>query len=307
MYQGPLEKIDDYRWRIPKTYMQGMRVPGIIYANGRMIDEIRHDKAPEQVANAAFLPGIVKYSIAMPDIHWGYGLCIGGVVATDVEEGGVISPGSVGFDVNCGIRLMRTNLRQDDVKDKMRELIGVLFDDIPCGVGSSGDIKVSRAQEKQLLVKGARWAVEAGYGVKEDLVYCEENGEMKGADPDKVTPRAYERGSDQSGTLGSGNHFIEVQQVAPVYDEKSAALMGIGKGMITVMIHSGSRGFGHQTCDDYSRDFIRALSKYNINIPDRQLACAPVNSQEGKAYLGAMACAANYAWANRQCLMHLAR
>ena len=307
LWQAMLEKIDEYRWRIPKSSKPGMRVDGVIYADDKMIEDIRQDKAPEQVANAAFLPGIVKYSLAMPDCHWGYGLCIGGVVATDIDAGGIISPGAVGFDISCGVRLVRMNLTEKDVAPKLRDLVYGLYNEVPAGVGSKGDIKISEKEERKLLVEGAKWVVDRGYGRQEDLEYTEERGAIKGAEPDKVSPRAYERGKNQSGTLGSGNHFLEVQVIDEIYDEAAADVFGLAKGRITLMIHSGSRGLGYQVCDEYSKDFIRCLSKYNIEVPDRQLACAPVNSEEGKAYLGAMKCAANYAWANRQCLMHLAR
>jgi tRNA-splicing ligase RtcB len=306
-WQGTLERVDEYRWRIPKSYNGGMRVDGLIYASEKMIGAIKSDKAPEQVANVAHLPGIVKYSLAMPDIHWGYGFAIGGVAATDIEAEGVISPGGVGFDINCGVRLVRTNLKEEDVKLKIKELVYALYNDIPAGVGSKGDIKISEKDEKKLLVEGSKWVVEHGYGKQEDLEYTEEHGAVKGADPDSVSTRAYERGKSQSGTLGSGNHFLEVQVIDEVYDESAAGTFGLEKGQVTVMIHSGSRGLGYQVCDEYSRDMIKCLSKYNITVPDRQLACAPVNSDEGKAYLGAMRGAANYAWANRQCLMHLTR
>jgi len=299
--------MDDYRWRIPKTYKSGMRVDGVIYSDGKMVGDVLSDRAPEQVANVAFLPGIVKYSLAMPDIHWGYGFAIGGVAATDVDAGGVISPGGVGFDINCGVRLVRTSLNEDEVAPKLRDLVYTLYNDVPAGVGSRGEIKISASEERKLLVEGAGWVVRHGYGRQEDLDYTEERGAIKGADPDSVSKRAYERGKDQSGTLGSGNHFLEVQAVDEIYDESAAAVFGITKGQAVLMIHSGSRGLGYQVCDEYSKGMIRCLSKYNISVPDRQLACAPVNSEEGKAYLGAMKCAANYAWANRQCLMHLAR
>lgn len=307
MWQGPLERIDGYRWRIPKNYKPSMRVDGVIYADEKMITGIRQDKAAEQVANVAMLPGIVKHSLAMPDIHWGYGFCIGGVAATDVDAGGVISPGGVGFDINCGVRMMRTSLKESDVKPKIRDLVYALYNDIPAGVGSSGDIKISGNDERKLLVEGSKWVVEHGYGRQEDLECTEERGAVVGANPDNVSPRAYERGKSQSGTLGSGNHFLEIQVIDEIYDEEAAAVFGLEKGQVTVMIHSGSRGLGYQICDEYSKEMIACLSKYEIAVPDRQLACAPVNSPEGKAYLGAMRCAANYAWANRQCLMHLAR
>jgi len=306
-WAGPIEKIDDYRWRIPKTYNPGMRVPGIIYADELLLEGIRTDRAAEQVANAAHLPGIVKCSLAMPDIHWGYGFCIGGVAATDIEAGGVISPGGVGFDINCGLRLMRTNLTEKDVKAKIRDLVYVLFNNIPAGLGSKGEVRVSLQEEKQLLIKGARWAVERGYGKEEDLEYTEEHGAIAGADPGSVSERAYERGRKQPGTLGSGNHFLEIQVVDEIYDKGAASVFGLDRGLVTVMIHSGSRGFGYQVCDDYARGMLRSLDKFGISLPDRQLACAPVNSKEGRAYLGAMRCAANYAWCNRQILMELTR
>jgi tRNA-splicing ligase RtcB len=213
----------------------------------------------------------------------------------------------VGFDISCGIRLIRTNLKEDDIKMKMKELVYALYNEVPAGVGSKGDIKISGNDERKLLVEGSKWVVEHGYGRQEDLECTEERGAIKGADPDKVSPRAYERGKNQSGTLGSGNHFLEVQVVDEVYDEAACGVFGLEKGQITVMIHSGSRGLGYQVCDEYSKDFIRCLAKYKIDVPDRQLACAPVDSEDGRAYLGAMKCAANYAWANRQCLMHLTR
>ena len=304
--QVQLEKIDQYRWRIPKSFRSGMRVDGVIYASEDMLGAILSDKAVEQVANVAFLPGIVKYSLAMPDVHWGYGAPIGGVSAFGVEDG-IVSPGMIGYDINCGIRLVKTNLFEKDARPKLKELVYALHNEVPAGVGSKGDIRISAHEERKLLAEGARWVVEHGYGRQEDLDCTEERGEIKDADPDRVSPRAYERGKDQSGTLGSGNHFLEVQVVDTVYDKELADTFGLEEGQITLMIHSGSRGLGYQVCDEYARDFIHTLSKYGIDVPDRQLACAPVNSAEGKAYLGAMRCAANYAWANRQCLMHLAR
>ena len=305
--QIQLEKIDDFRWRIPKSYKPGMRVPGIIYADEKLLKDIYKDKALEQVANVAFLPGIVNASLAMPDIHWGYGFPIGGVAATDIEEGGVVSPGGVGFDINCGVRLMRTGLQFEDIKNKLSDLINVLFSDVPAGVGSKGEIRVSAREEKEILVKGSGWAVSKGFGTQDDLDCTEENGAVAGADPDAVSERAYERGKAQSGTLGSGNHFVEVQVIDQLYDAELCDTFGLDLGQVTVMIHSGSRGFGYQICEDYVKGMIHCLQKYNIHVPDRQLACAPVNSPEGKQYLAAMRCAANYAWNNRQCLMHLTR
>jgi tRNA-splicing ligase RtcB len=307
MSEVNLEKIDDFRWRIPKSYKPGMRVDGIIYADEKLLKDIRQDKAIEQVANVAFLPGIVKTSLAMPDIHWGYGFPIGGVAATDIEDGGVVSPGGVGFDINCGVRLLKTNLQFEEVQDRLKELTYALFSDIPSGVGAKGDIRVGAKEEKEILIKGARWAVDKGFGTQDDLDCTEEQGAISGADPAAVSERAYERGKAQSGTLGSGNHFLEVQVIDQLYERDACDELGLDLGQITVMIHSGSRGFGYQVCEDYTRSLVHCLAKYYINVPDRQLASAPVNSAEGKAYLGAMKCAANYAWANRQCLMHLAR
>ena len=307
IWEGPLEKIDEYRWRIPASYKPGMRVPGIIYADEKLMKDIRHDKAAEQVANVAFLPGIINASLAMPDIHWGYGFPIGGVAATDIEQGGVVSPAGVGYDINCGVRLLRTSLEYDQVKDKIKDLVYALFNDIPSGIGSKGDIRVSAKEEKEILVKGSKWAVQNGYGCDDDLECTEENGAIAGADPEAVSDRAYERGKAQSGTLGSGNHFLEVQVIDQLFDQELCDAFGLDVGQITVMIHSGSRGLGYQVCDDYVKSMVHCLQKYSISVPDRQLGCAPVNSPEGKSYLGAMKCAANYAWANRQCLMHLTR
>ncbi len=303
----PLKKLDENRWEIPMDFKQGMRVPGLVFANEKLLGLMAHDKALEQVANVAMLPGIVKYSMAMPDIHWGYGFCIGGVCATDPEQGGVISPGGVGFDKNCGVRLVRTNLTEEEVQPKLRSLVAKLFSEIPCGVGKGGDIKFNQTQERKILTEGSQWIVKQGYGVPQDVEHTEGRGRLEGADPDQVSQRAYQRGSGQVGTLGSGNHFLEVQVVDQVFDEKAAQLFGLRVGSIVLMIHSGSRGFGYQVCDDFLQVTGRATAKYGISLPDRQLACAPVNSPEGQAYLGAMRAAANYAWANRQLLMHRAR
>ncbi len=306
-WEGPLEKIGDYKYRIPASYKEGMRVDGVIYADEELLGSIKDDNAPEQVANVAYLPGIVKYSLAMPDIHWGYGFSIGGVAATDPSRGGVISPGGVGFDINCGVRLIKTNLSLEDIKNKISTIVNRLYQDVPSGVGSKGEIKISYHEEKKLLVEGAKWAVKKGFGIAHDLEVCEEEGAIEGADPDVISERAYERGKQQAGTLGSGNHFLEVQVIDEIFDKKVADKLGLFPGQITVMIHSGSRGFGYQVCDDYLRVMIKALDKYNINVPDRQLACAPIESPEAKNYIGAMKAAANYAWANRQVLMHLVR
>ncbi|MEW5866860.1 MAG: RtcB family protein, partial [Bacillota bacterium] len=305
-WKGPLERVDEFRWRIPVTYKPGMRVPGLIYAEEKHIDDIREDQAPEQVANAAFLPGMVGMSLAMPDIHWGYGFAIGGVGAT-LTDCGVISPGGVGFDINCGVRMLRTNLFEQDVRPRLEQLVNQLFRDIPSGVGSTGVIKLRRDETAEVLEKGALWAVEKGYGWPRDLDHTEERGCMSGARAEKVSDRAVKRGMPQLGTLGSGNHFLEVQVVDEVYDEKVAERFGLREGQIVVMIHSGSRGLGHQVCTDHLAAMEQALSKYGIAIPDKQLACAPLQSPEGQSYFAAMACAANYAWANRQCIMHWTR
>ncbi|MCJ7521016.1 MAG: RtcB family protein [Dehalococcoidia bacterium] len=302
-----LTRIDDYRWEIPITYKPGMRVPGLIFSDEQMLRHIQDEQSLEQVANVAFLPGIVGRSLAMPDIHWGYGFPIGGVAATRVDDG-VISPGGVGFDINCGVRLLRTNLTEREVKPRIERLLADLFINVPSGLGSKGKIRLKGNEIDRLLLKGAGWAVAAGYGEPEDLEFTEDHGCLKGADPDKVSIKAKTRGTPQSGTLGSGNHFLEIQVVDEVYDAGIAQAFGIEeKGQILVLIHTGSRGFGHQVCDDYLKTMGTAVRNYGIDLPDRQLACAPVNSPEGQSYLAAMACAANYAWANRQCITHWTR
>ncbi len=307
MWNGPLERIDDTRLLIPKTYKPGMNVDGIIYADANLIEQIKADQAPEQVANVATLPGIVGYSLAMPDIHWGYGFAIGGVAAFDVNNG-IISPGGVGYDINCGVRLLRTNLEKKDLKPEILEkLVRAIFNNVPSGVGSKGKIRISQQTVAEVLTRGARWAVEQGYGTEEDLIYTEENGEMPGADLAGVSNRALERGMPQLGTLGAGNHFLEIQEVVEIYDPKAAAELGLHLGQITVMIHTGSRGLGYQICDDNVKSLVAAARKYGINLVDRQLACAPLDSPEGKRYFGAMVAAANYAWANRQAITHWVR
>jgi tRNA-splicing ligase RtcB len=306
-WQGQLIKIDDYRWKIPEGYKSGMRVPGLIYATKEMLESMREEHTPEQVANVAFLPGIVGHSLAMPDIHWGYGFPIGGVAAMNVENG-VISPGGVGYDINCGVRLLRTSLSEAEVRPRINELINALYRNVPSGLGSEGKIRVSQKEMNQLMVEGARWAVKRGLGYEEDLKVTEEYGCLSGADPDKISDKAAKRGMPQAGTLGSGNHFLEIQVVNKIFDSHIASIMGIDEvGQILVLIHTGSRGFGHQVCTDHLRIMERAVSKYGIMLPDRQLACAPIKSSEGQDYLAAMACAANYAWVNRQCIAHWTR
>lgn len=306
-WQGQFIKIDDYRWKIPEDYKTGMRVPGLIYASKRMLESIREEQTPEQVANVAFLPGIVGCSLAMPDIHWGYGFPIGGVAATDTKDG-VVSPGGVGYDINCGVRLLSTSLNEGEVRPRIDQLINALFHNVPSGLGSEGKIRISQKDMNQLMIEGARWAVKRGLGVDEDLDATEEGGCLTGADPSKVSDRAVKRGMPQAGTLGSGNHFLEIQEVKEIFDTHIASVMGITDiGQVLILIHTGSRGLGHQVCTDHLRIMEQAVARYGIELPDRQLACAPVESREGQDYLGAMACAANYAWANRQCIAHWIR
>jgi len=302
MSEIKLERIDDNRWLLPQT--GSMRVPGIIYANDKIHDLLQHDESTKQVANVAHLPGIVNFSLAMPDIHWGYGFPIGGVAAFDLD-GGVVSPGGVGYDINCGCRLMATGLALDDIRGKIKDLTAVLYQRIPTGVGSTGYVKLSGKDQKKVLEEGARWAVRNGFGSLQDLETTEDGGCLNGADPEQVSARALERGKQQLGTLGSGNHFLEIEVVQDIFDEKAAAAFGLRKGQIVVMIHTGSRGLGYQICDDYLALMVKHQSETGIALPDRQLACTYLASQRGKNYLAAMACGANYAWANRQILMHL--
>jgi len=300
-----LQKIDEYRWRIPREGK--MRTDGIIYSEESMLPDVRKDQSLVQVANVAWLPGIVGHSLAMPDIHWGYGFPIGGVAAFDMNEG-VISPGGVGYDINCGVRLMRSGLSRMDIQGKVKELVEVLFANIPSGVGSHRkDLKLNREEERRVLKKGARWAVEKGFGTSEDLAHIEEQGCIEGGDPERVSERAMERGRAQLGTLGSGNHFVEVGYVAEIFDESVARALGLWKDQVTVIVHTGSRGLGHQVCDDYIRVMMDAARKYQIELPDPQLCCSPVSSPEGRQYFEAMACAANFAFANRQMITHWVR
>jgi tRNA-splicing ligase RtcB len=299
-----LRRIGEVVWEIPRT--GGMRVPGRVYASERMMRELGDDPALEQVANVAHLPGIVGHSLAMPDVHWGYGFPIGGVAAVDAEEG-AISPGGIGFDVNCGVRLVRTGLDATVVATERERLADALFQAIPAGVGSSGAIPaLGRGEQKRMLERGAAWAVGEGFGRATDLESTEEGGRLAGADPEAVSETALARGRTQVGTLGSGNHFLEVQVVDEVHDASAAAALGLYEGQATLMVHSGSRGLGYQVCDDALRTMGRAMARYGIEMPDRQLACVPLGSPEGRAYLGAMAAAANFAWANRQVMTGLA-
>ncbi len=306
MSKVKLKRINETTWDIPKV--GAMRVPGRIIADERLILRIESDKAAEQVANVACLPGIVGRALAMPDAHWGYGFPIGGVAATDPDRDGVVSPGGVGYDINCGVRLMTTRLRADDVRPRMRQIVTDLYNTIPCGVGSSGAIPLLSTKDMRgVLERGATWAVAQGFGTEADLAATEEKGCLPGADAEAVSDRAKSRGRDQLGTLGSGNHFMEVGVVERILDEQAAQVFGLSEGQLTLMIHSGSRGLGYQVCDDSLHVMMRAAARYGIDLPDRQLCCAPVHSRAGRDYLAAMASAANYAWANRQIMMHLVR
>jgi tRNA-splicing ligase RtcB len=306
-YEGPLEQVTPYCWRIPKSYKPGMRVDGLIFADEKLMAAIRDDPAPEQVANVAFLPGIQRASLAMPDIHWGYGFPIGGVCATDPSEGGVISPGGVGYDINCGVRLMRSNLIVEDVKPHLDTLIHELFRKVPTGVGRGGKYHFSHGDLHTLMEVGPSALQERGLAIERDIKFTEAHGKLEGANPDEVSNRALDRGYDQCGSLGAGNHFMEVQFVEKICDEEAARVLGLQKNMVCVMIHSGSRGLGYQVCDDALRALRNVPSQYGIDLPDRQLVCAPANSSPGEKYLGAMRAAANFAWCNRQLLMWQAR
>ncbi|MFM8734046.1 MAG: RtcB family protein [Pirellulales bacterium] len=299
----PLERLDDCTWRIPKESRPGMRVDGLIFADDRLVELVRADRAAEQVANVAFLPGIQTASLAMPDIHWGYGFCIGGVCATDPAAGGVISPGGVGYDINCGVRLVRTNLTLDDARPLVKQLVNQLIRDVPVGVGQGGRYVYSPAELRGMMQAGVPWLAARGLATADDVACAEAEGCITGAEPGLVSDRALARGADQCGTVGAGNHFIEVQAVDRIADETAAAVFGLHAGQICVLIHSGSRGLGYQVCDDALRSLRDAPTKYGIALPDRQLVCAPVDSPEGRHYLGAMRAAANYAFCNRQLLM----
>ncbi|MDP3181693.1 MAG: RtcB family protein, partial [Desulfobaccales bacterium] len=303
--QIKLRQVDEYRWEIPREGK--MRTRGLIFASQQMITKIREDQSLQQVANVATLPGIEGASLAMPDIHWGYGFPIGGVAAFNLEEG-IVSPGGVGYDINCGVRLLRTNLRREEAEARIEELVNTLFYNIPAGVGSRRkDLKLSLPTLKEVLRYGSEWAVKNGYGSAADLEHIEARGRIDGADPELISEFALNRGKDQLGTLGSGNHFVEVGYVAEIYDEQVAYALGLSREQVTVIVHTGSRGLGHQVCDDYIKVMLKAAAKYGIELPDRQLCCAPLSSPEGKQYLAAMAGAANFAFANRQLITHWVR
>jgi tRNA-splicing ligase RtcB (3'-phosphate/5'-hydroxy nucleic acid ligase) len=301
-----VEKIDDYRWLIPRTAKPGMRTDTVVYASERLLEAIRSDQSLDQAANIAMMPGIVGRALAMPDIHQGYGFPIGGVAAMD-EQHGVVSPGGVGFDINCGVRLLSSNLTVKDVRPKLRELVHQLFRDIPSGTGQSSRIGASTSDLNRILEQGPLWAIERDIGSESDLDNTEERGCIAGADPYAVSERAKQRGAPQLGTLGSGNHFLEVQYVDEIFDEATASKYNLHKDRIVLLIHTGSRGLGHQVCTDYVAQMDQAMRRYDLHMPDRQLACAPVRSPEGQRYLHAMAAAANFAWTNRHCIAHAAR
>jgi len=303
----PLEKVNDCMWRIPQ-YKPEMRVPGMVFANQALLDKMQTDRTLWQCSNVAQLPGIYKYAITLPDGHEGYGFPIGGVAATDYENG-VISPGGVGYDINCGVRLLSTTLTEKDVRPKLAPLAETIFRNVPSGLGSRRkDLTISNNDLEKLVTEGVQWLIDRGLGWPEDAEHCEESGRMASANPDKVSNTAKNRGLTQIGTLGSGNHFLEIQKVDKIFNAKTAKAFGItNEGQVTVMIHCGSRGYGHQVCSDYLRVMEHAVQKYKISLPDRELACAPGNSNEAKDYIEAMACAVNYAFANRQAIMHWVR
>ena len=300
------KKIGNMTYKIEKDEALGMKVPVIIYADDQLLEKMMTDRTIKQAVNVSTIPGILQNVVVLPDGHEGYGFPVGGVAAMDAEEG-MISPGGVGYDINCGVRLLRTNLTEQDVRPKLKELVNDLFNSIPSGVGSKGAIRLSNSQLDEVLVKGVQWAIDNGYGTKNDAEVCEENGHMDKADPNKVSDRARKRGAPQLGSLGSGNHFLEIQKVAEIHDEEAAKRMGIEQGQVTILTHCGSRGFGHQICSDYLRISEQALKKYNISLPDRELACVPNSSEEGESYRKAMFAALNFAWSNRQMITHWTR
>jgi len=304
-WKGNLRKIDDNRWEIPKDEFPGMNTNAIIYASEGMIESIRSDNAPQQVANVACLPGIVGSSMAMPDIHWGYGFPIGGVAAVDSETGS-ISPGGIGFDINCGVRLIKTDLTVDDIGE-VGKLIDELYKNVPSGLGSKGLTKIGDKELEEILLNGSEWAVENGYGWERDIKVTEEYGHMQDADPSKVSDKARKRGLPQLGSLGSGNHFLELDVVENVFDERTAKVFGLKEGTVTITVHCGSRGCGHQIATDYLQEMEKYVRNNKIDLPDRQLACAPLNSKLGDDYYKAMCCGANYAWTNRQMITHWVR
>ncbi len=301
-----LKQISDYEWEIPKTFRSDMRVPVRIFATRRLLEAVMDDQSLEQAVNSATLPGLVGHVVVMPDMHQGYGFPIGGVAATRYPDG-VISPGGIGYDINCGVRLLATQIEYEAVQDQMDELASALNHYCPSGVGTTGHVRVTDAELDEVCRQGSLWAQKKGFATEMDVRRTEEGGRLEGADPDKVSKRAKERGRAQIGTLGAGNHFIEVDRVDQIFDPQAAQVMGLVEGHLALQIHCGSRGFGHQICTDYVDEFQKAIHKYGIKLPDRELVCAPLNSPEGESYLGAMRSAGNYAFANRQVLAHYAR
>ena len=302
-----LIKINDFTYEIPTSYRADMLVPARVYVNEAMMEDLFSDKSLEQLVNMTTLPGIQLRSYAMPDIHQGYGFPIGGVAAIALDEGGIISPGGIGYDINCGVRLLTVNMSAADLKPYLEQLATVIFNKVPSGVGKGGSLKYSIEQINEILIGGARHMISLGYGNNQDLAFCEENGCMEAADPEMVSAKAKKRGADQIGTLGSGNHFLEIQSVDKIYNQAVADVFGLREGMVTVMIHCGSRGLGHQTCTDYLKILNQKLPEWNYKLPDRELIYAPFNSLEGKNYFAAMAAAANFAWANRHMIGHWVR
>ena len=300
------KKVDSMQYVIEPTSDNGMKVPIKIYADDNLISKMMSDRTIRQAANVATIPGIVSHGVVLPDGHEGYGFPVGGVAAMDAQEG-MISPGGVGYDINCGVRLIRTNLTESQVRPKLIELVNDLFKSIPTGVGSKGAVKLNNSQLDEVLVRGVNWAIDNGYGYSDDGDVCEESGQIKQADPNKVSDKARKRGSPQLGSLGSGNHFLEIQKVSEVHDHKAAERMGLHEGTITILIHCGSRGFGHQVCSDYLRISEQSMQKYDIDLPDRELACVPNTSEEGESYRKAMFTGLNFAWSNRQMLTHWTR
>jgi len=300
------KKIGENQYQIDADSNLGMKVPVRIYADESLLQKMLSDRTVKQAQNVASIPGIVSHSVVLPDGHEGYGFPVGGVAAMDAEEG-MISPGGVGYDINCGVRLLRSNLSEQTVRSKLKDLVTDLFNSIPSGIGSKGAVKLTNSELDEVLVKGVNWAIDNGYGSSHDSDTCEENGQIQNADPNKVSDKARKRGAPQLGSLGSGNHFLEVQKVAEIHDEEAANRMGIKEGTITVLIHCGSRGFGHQVCSDYLRVSEQAMEKYNIHLPDRELACVPNNSDEGESYRKSMFAALNFAWSNRQMITHWTR
>ncbi|MGH1522066.1 MAG: RtcB family protein [Nitrosopumilus sp.] len=300
------KKIGENQYQIDADSNLGMKVPVRIFANEQLLQKMLHDRTVMQARNVSSIPGILGHSVVLPDGHEGYGFPVGGVAAMDAEEG-MISPGGVGYDINCGVRLLRSNLTEQIVRSKLKDLVTDLFGSIPSGVGSKGAVKLNHSELDEVLVRGVNWAIDNGYGSSNDAEVCEENGQIQNADPNKVSDKARKRGAPQLGSLGSGNHFLEVQKVAEVHDEEAASRMGIKEGTITVLIHCGSRGFGHQVCSDYLRVSEQAMGKYDIQLPDRELACVPNTSEEGESYRKAMFSALNFAWSNRQMITHWTR